>query len=162
VSTGCRGSERIRGELLKLGIHVAKRTIQHSLHLERSGRPAGQHWATCLKTHASDIWSCDFVPVIDRLFRQLYVCFIVELESRRVVHFGVTRHPSQFWAAQQLREATPNGQGPRFVLRDNDTKYGVVSCRNTRTNSGCPFIRDNALSWPMRRICPSARTITLT
>src|SRR4051812_12043060 len=45
-------------------------------------------------------------------------------ESRRVVHFGVTRHPSQFWVAQQLREATADGHGPRFILRDNDSKYG--------------------------------------
>jgi transposase InsO family protein len=62
--------------------------------------------------------------VIDLLFRHLFVFFIVELESRRVVHFGVTRHPSQFWVAQQLREATADGKGPRFILRDNDSKYG--------------------------------------
>jgi len=64
------------------------------------------------------------VPVIDLLFRQLFVFFIVELGSRRVVHFGVTRHPSQFWVAQQLREATAEGQRPRFILRDNDSKFG--------------------------------------
>jgi hypothetical protein len=64
------------------------------------------------------------VPVIDLPFRQLFVFFIVELETRRVVHFGVTRHPSQFWVAQQLREATPNGERPRFVIRDNDSQSG--------------------------------------
>jgi len=79
---------------------------------ERSDRPASQSWATFLKTHAQSIWACDFV------------FFIVELATRRVVHFGVTHHPSQFWVAQQLREATPNGQKPRFILRDNDCKYG--------------------------------------
>jgi transposase InsO family protein len=110
--------------LLKLGIHVAKRTIQRYMREERPEHPAGQNWATFLKTYARDIWACDFVPVIDLLFRQIYVFFIVELETRRVVHFGVTRHPSQFWVAQQLREATPNGEQPRFVLRDNDSKYG--------------------------------------
>ena len=60
----------------------------------------------------------------DLLFQQIYVFFIVELETRRMVHYGVTRHPSQFWVAQQLREATPNGEKPRFILRDNDNKYG--------------------------------------
>lgn len=64
------------------------------------------------------------MPVIDLLFRQLFVFFIVELESRRVVHFGVTRHPNQFWVAQRLREAASDGQGPRFILQDNDSKYG--------------------------------------
>jgi putative transposase len=62
--------------------------------------------------------------VIDLLFRQLYLFFIVELGSRRVVHFGVTRHPTDAWVAHQLREATPYGQAPRFLLHDNDRKYG--------------------------------------
>jgi transposase InsO family protein len=120
------GAERIRGELLKLGIRVAKRTIQHYMQQERSGRPASQNWATFLKTHARDVWACDFIPVIDLLFQQIYVFFIVELATRRVVHFGVTRQPSQFWVAQQLREATPNGEKPRFILRDNDSQYGTA------------------------------------
>jgi len=35
--------------------------------------------------------------------------FIVDLGSRRVVHVGVTRHPTDAWVAQQPREATPFG-----------------------------------------------------
>ena len=50
--------------------------------------------------------------------------FIIELGSRRVVHYGVTRHPSDFWVAQQVRQATPYEEGPRFLIRDNDSKYG--------------------------------------
>jgi len=118
------GAERIRGELLKLGIEVAKRTIQRYGPKKRAPRGPSQTWSTFLKTHAKDVWACDFVPAIDLSFRQLFVFFIVELESRRVVHFSVTRHPSQFWVAQQLREATSEGQSPRYVLRDNDSKYG--------------------------------------
>ena len=49
---------------------------------------------------------------------------IIELDSRRVVHVNVTRHPADAWVAQQLREATPFGEGPRFLIRDNDKKYG--------------------------------------
>jgi putative transposase len=36
----------------------------------------------------------------------------------------VTRHPTDAWLAQQLREATPFGAAPRFLIRDNDRKYG--------------------------------------
>jgi putative transposase len=54
----------------------------------------------------------------------LYVFVIVELGSRQVVHFAVTRHPTDVWAAQQLREATPFGEKPRFLIRDRDGKYG--------------------------------------
>ncbi|MBX7237696.1 MAG: transposase, partial [Caldilineales bacterium] len=28
------------------------------------------------------------------------------------------------WVAQQLREATPWGEHPRFLIRDNDSKFG--------------------------------------
>jgi putative transposase len=41
----------------------------------------------------------------------------------------VTRHPTDAWVAQQLREATPNGARPRFLVRDNDGKYGAAFAR---------------------------------
>lgn len=118
------GAERIRGELLKLGIKVAKRTIQRYLRRIKPPRERTQNWSTFLHTHANDVWSCDFLPVIDLTFRTLYIFFIIELSSRRVVHFGVTRYPTQEWVAQQLREATPDGVHPKFIVRDNDSKFG--------------------------------------
>src|ERR671932_621224 len=118
------GAERIRGELLKLGIRVSKRTIQkYTRHGPRS-RPPGQSWATFLRNHLGDIWACDFLQVTDLLFRPLFAFFIVELRSRRVLHVGVTRHPTDDWVTQQLREATPYGEQPRFLLRDHASKYG--------------------------------------
>ena len=118
------GAERIRGELLKLHIRVAKWTVQQYLRDARPRRPSGQRWATFLRNHADDIWACDFLPVTDLLFRPLYAFFVIALGSRRVVHVGVTRHPTDAWVAQQLREATPFEQRPRYLLRDNDRKYG--------------------------------------
>ena len=47
------GAERIRGELAKLGIRVAKRTIQAYLRGRRAPRPRGQTWATFLRNHAA-------------------------------------------------------------------------------------------------------------
>jgi putative transposase len=123
------GAERIRGELLKLGIRVAKSTIQRYLREARPPRRTGQTWATFLQNHAAEIWACDFLPVTDLLFRPLFAFFIVELASRRVVHLGVTRHPTDAWVAQQLREATPFDQRPRFLIRDNDSKYGPAFAR---------------------------------
>ena len=43
------GAERIRGELLKLGIRVCKRTIQKYMRTVRSHQPRGQTWATDLE-----------------------------------------------------------------------------------------------------------------
>lgn len=83
-----------------------------------------QTWATFLANHANEIWACDFVQTYDLFFRTVFVYFIVELGSRKVVHYGVTRSPSDGWVAQQVREATPYAEGPRFLIRDNDDKYG--------------------------------------
>lgn len=123
------GAERIRGELLKLGLAVAKHTIQKYIARVRPVQPASQTWAIFLKNHAKDIRACDFLPVIDIWFRPLNLFFIVELSSRRIVHFGVTRSPTDEWVAQQLREATPFGQAPRFLIRDRDSKYGQAFTR---------------------------------
>ncbi len=78
------GAERIRGELVKLGLRVAKRTIQTSLRGRRAPRPRGQTWAAFLRNHAHAILACDFLPVTDRLFRPLFAFFVVELATRRV------------------------------------------------------------------------------
>ncbi len=118
------GAERIRGELLKLDIRLSKRTIQRYLRQARPPRRSGQAWSTFLRNHVGEIWSCDFLPVTDLLFRPLHAFCIIALESRRVVHVGVTRHPTDAWVAQQLREATPFDERPRFLIRDNDAKYG--------------------------------------
>ena len=118
------GAERIRGELLKLHIRVAKSTIQKYLRSARPPRRSRQSWATFIHNHAQGIWACDFLPVTDLLFRSLYAFFVMELSTRRIVHIGVTRHPSDAWVTQQLREATPFGRHPKHLLRDNDSKFG--------------------------------------
>ena len=125
------GAERIRGELLKLGIRVGKRTVQRPMRAARPPRTGGggQTWATFLRNHAHDTWACDFLQVVDLGFRSLFAFVIVELGARRVVHLGVTRHPTDAWVAQQLREATPFDERPRFLIRDNDAKYGPAFYR---------------------------------
>ncbi len=119
----------MRGELLKLDIRVAKSTIQRYLREAGPPRGAGQPWATFLRNHAHEIWACDFLPVTDLGFRTLFAFFVVELGSRRVIHLGVTRHPTDAWVAQPLREATPFGQRPRYLIHDRDSKYGPAFAR---------------------------------
>src|SRR5262249_34532897 len=47
------GAERIRGELLKLGVTVAKTTVQRHMRQARPRRGLGQTWSTFLRTHAA-------------------------------------------------------------------------------------------------------------
>ncbi len=100
----------------------------------RPARPRGQNWKTFLDTHAEQIWACDFLPVSDLLFRSLYAFFIIELHSRKVIHVGVTRCPTDAWTAQQLREATAYGKGPKYLIRDHDGKFGVGFTRVAKTS----------------------------
>jgi putative transposase len=72
------------------------------------------------------VWSCDFVTVTDGLFGQLYAFFILQHSTRRIIHFGVTRHPSEQWVTQQLKEASPFGERPKYLIRDNDAKFGTA------------------------------------
>ena len=134
------GAERIRGELLKLGVYVCKRTIQKYMRPVRTPQPRGQKWATFVHNHAAQIWACDFLQITDLFFRPLFAFFIIELKSRRVIHVGVTRSPTDPWVAQQLREATPYGQAPKYLIRDNDSKFGSCFTR-VATTSAIEFLK---------------------
>ncbi len=58
-----------------------------------------------------------------------FVFVIIEVGSPRLAHFGVTTGPTDGWLAQQLREATPFAQGPPYLVRGNDSKYGRLFAR---------------------------------
>jgi transposase InsO family protein len=116
------GAERIRGELLKLGIKVSKRTIQR--YMPKKRKKSSQTWATFLRNHATEIWACDFTVIHDLFFRPTYIFIIIELHTRRILHTAVTLAPTDDWTAQQLREVTPWGKGPNSLLHDRDRKYG--------------------------------------
>src|SRR5262249_39614559 len=118
----------------KLGIGVCKRTIQKYMRQVHATRPRGQTWSTFLHSHAQQIWACDFLPVTDLFFRSLFAFIIIELHSRKVIHVGVTRSPTDAWTAQQLREATAYGAGPKYLIRDNDSKFGMTFDRVAKTS----------------------------
>jgi putative transposase len=75
------------------------------------------------------------LQVTDLFFRPLFAFFIIEPKSRKVIHVGVTRSPTDAWVAQQLREATPYGQGPKYLIRDNDSKFGPCFARVAKTST---------------------------
>jgi putative transposase len=123
------GAKRIRDELGKLGHKVSKRTVAKYMRQARKDLPpwkAKQTWATFIKNHAHEMWACDFVQTYDLFFGTIFIFFIVDLSSRFVVYFNVTRAPTDIWAARQLCQSTPHDEHPRFLIRDNDSKYGAA------------------------------------
>jgi len=118
------GVARIRGEFLKLGFRVSKRTIQKYMKRVRPSGSRGQSWRTFIGNHSGGIWACDFLQLYDVLFRPIFAFFFMVHGTREVVHFNVTRCPTDACAAQRLREATPHSDRPKYLIRDNDDKFG--------------------------------------
>jgi transposase InsO family protein len=115
------GAPRIHGELLKLGIEISQASV--SKYMVRQRKPPSQTWRTFLDNHVESLVSVDFFTVPTIRFQILYVFLVLAHDRRRVVHFNVTAHPTAAWTAQQLREAFPFDQIPKYLLRDRDGIY---------------------------------------
>jgi transposase InsO family protein len=117
------GTERIRGELLKLGIVVSNRSIRRSRG-RRPPRPLSQSWRTFLANHRLQVWAADLFIVQTLTFKTLYVLVFIVHGRRELVHWNVTANPTAAWVWRQLLEATPWGRQPRYFVRDRDAVYG--------------------------------------
>jgi transposase InsO family protein len=124
------GTERIRGELLRLGIAVSNGSIRR-YRWRPAPRPPSQTWRTFLRTHAPQIWAADLFTVPTATFRTLYVFFFITHDRRELVHCRVTAHPTAAWVWRQLLEATAWGRQPTYLLRDRDAVYGRDFPRRT-------------------------------
>lgn len=118
------GAPRIHGELLKLGVTLAQRTVAKYL-VRRPDRAPSQNWKTFLHNHLGQMVSVDFLTVPTLRFQVLYVFLVLSDARRQVLHFNITPNPSARWAAQQLREAFPFTIPPKYLLRDRDSIYGL-------------------------------------
>ena len=116
------GTPRIHGELLILGVDISERTVGRWM--PKKSKPPSQTWRTFLENHVKDIASMDFFVVPTATFRVLYVLVILRNDRRRIVHVNVREHPTAEWTAQQVVEAFPWDEAPRFLLRDRDGIYG--------------------------------------
>ena len=124
------GSPRIVLELKKLGIDVAKSTVER--YQPKEGRSTSPGWKTFLNLHAHEFASMDFFVVPTAGLKVLFVLVILGHERRRVLHFNVTEHPTAEWTAQQLMEAFPYDTAPRYLLRDGDAIFGEEVRRKFR------------------------------
>jgi hypothetical protein len=97
------GAPRIHGELLKLGLDIAERTVSR-LMPKRRPQPS-QTWRTFLAHHLRDLVSIDFFTVPTARLRVLFARVVLAHHRRRVLHFNVTEHPTAAWTAQQLVDA---------------------------------------------------------
>jgi len=125
------GAPRIHGELIKLGFKLSEASV--SKYMKKCRKPPSQSWRAFLVNHADSIAAVDFFTVPTVTFRVLYVFIVIEHARRRIVHFNLTAHPTEQWAAQQFTEAFPFDSAPRYLIRDNDAIYGELFLRRVKS-----------------------------
>ena len=116
------GEDTIALEMkLKLGVEHAPSTVGRYL---VRGRPPRSTWRSFLASHAAEVFALDFTTHYLWDYKICYVLVIRVLDTRRIVHTGVTSSPTLAWVQQQIRQATPWDESPRFLLHDNDGIFG--------------------------------------
>jgi transposase InsO family protein len=124
------GAPRIHGELPKLGVEVVQSTVARFMARRRG--PPSQSWRTFLRNHANGIAAVDFFVVPTIGFNLLYCLIVLGHGRRKLIHHVVTAHPTARWIAQQIVEAFPWDEAPRYLVRDRDAVYGQVVKRRLR------------------------------
>ena len=115
------GAPRIHGELLKLGIDICQATVAKLMGRQRQS--PFQTWRTFLRNHIGQIVAADFFVVPTATYGLLFVLVFLTHDRRRIRHVAVTAHPTAAWTAQQLREAFPWDEAPRYLLHDRDRAF---------------------------------------
>jgi putative transposase len=162
------GEERLAAELLlKVGIRISPRTIRRYMPDDLGSRrgPSSQRWMTFIRNHAQAILACDFFTTVTASFRVLYVFVIMEVGTRRIVHFNATAHPTADWTLQQFREVITGERPCRFLIHDRDSIY------SSELDSALKAMGLNILRTPFRapqakayasQCTSSARCVTTT
>jgi putative transposase len=118
------GEERIASELLvKLGIRISPRTVRRYMSAGPGTKKGSgsQAWSSFVPNHARAVLACDFFVTVTATFRVLYIFVVLEVGTRRILHWNVTEHPTAEWTIQQFRMLVPGDQSQRFVVHDHDS-----------------------------------------
>jgi transposase InsO family protein len=131
--------EKIHERLLALNITdtPAPNTIAKYIRDKRKAptEKQKQSWRNFLKNHAKGIWAMDFAVVPTLTFKVLYVLFIISHDRRKIEHFAVTEYTSASWVTQQIRNATPYGKSPVYLIHDNEPAFKEASFQQFLLNS---------------------------
>src|SRR5262245_879978 len=126
------GEERIASELLvKLGIRVSPRTVRRYMP-SGSGRnrgPGTQAWSTFVRNHARSVLACDFFVTVTAGFKFLYVFVVLEVGTRRILHWNVTEHPDGGLDCAAVSDDRAGRSGA--PIRDPRSRHDLLGCRRS-------------------------------
>jgi putative transposase len=149
------GAPRIHGELLMLGFDISERTVSRWMRKAPKDPERASRCQAFLRNHREVIAAMDFFTVPTLTLSILYCFFVIAHDRRRILHCNVTRHPTAFWIAQQLREAFPYDNEHKYLIHDRDGKFGeavggaleVVGLVAVRTSFRSPWQNGVAERW---------------
>ena len=135
------GEDRIALELrLKFRVEHSTSTIRR--YMVPSHRPrSGHSWRTFIRSHQEQIFACDFLIQHTAWFDLVYVFVVMAISTRRIVLINVTTSPTLDWVKQQIRTIADFGEGPRYLIHDNDGIFGQFRERQTGRCFRCHFDR---------------------
>jgi transposase InsO family protein len=120
------GSIRIKDELEKISIDISRETIRKVIQdYRKSGEIKPNYsWSKFLKSHWQSLFACDFFTVDIFGFKRFYVFFIIELKTRKIVHYNITQNPNIRFLRNQFdyfEELYPDS----YLIHDNsgELKY---------------------------------------
>ena len=117
------GAPRIHGELKMLGFNISERTVLRWMRRAPRHPEPAKRWAAFLSNHREAIAAMDFFTVPTLTFGVLYGFFVIAHDRRRILHFGVTKHPTSSWVSQQLREAFPYDSAAKYLIFDRGSQF---------------------------------------
>ena len=152
--------EKIYERLIELNIIDAPQPNTIAKYIPKLRKPPSekrqQTWKTFLANHRKGIWAMDFFVVPTLKLRFLYVLLILSHDRRKIEHVAVTAHPTSAWVAHQIREATPFGTNPEYLLHDNDGIFTAKDFQEFLANSKIQSLRTSFHSPWQNGICERA------
>jgi putative transposase len=101
------GALRITAEINKEGIKICKASVQKILRENgfdpKNSKKIGLSWKGFMQSHGRRMLACDYFTVQTLWLKTLYVFFIIDVQSKEIIHAGVTAHPSSEWLKNRLK-----------------------------------------------------------
>ena len=109
-------------EMQKLDYDVSKDTVRRVI---EKGRKNGEilpngSWKKFIKSHIDSLFSCDFFTIDTVFNNRIYVFFLQEMKTRKIIQFGITSNPTMQFLRNQLTSFMFNRIGKKtHLIHDN-------------------------------------------
>jgi hypothetical protein len=127
------GAPRVHGELKMLGFDISERTVLRWMRKAPRNPEPAKRWVEFLSNHREVTAAMDFFTVPTLTFGVLHCFFVIAHDRRKILRFGVTKHPSSAWISQQLREAFPHDAAPGYLIFDRAANFNEEVINTVKT-----------------------------